>query len=176
MRLLGTIFKTHVWKKYLDQLRSPPNSINPWKKCSNLKIQHRTSFDIFSLNYVIVRPKSWREPTKIRHISKNSINKSWSPSQLFFTRKKQFGKIQLIFDAKKWLLKVQTLQTLRRLFIILDGLAMTWFSESMLIFNVCRHGLMPNLFKKSCTVSIHPTLILNLVKSLFKDRRPFPST
>ena len=30
---------THVWKKYLDQLRSPQQyrrHINPWKKCSNL--------------------------------------------------------------------------------------------------------------------------------------------
>ena len=50
-------------------------------------------------------------------------------------------------------LKVQILQTLRRLFIILVGLTMTWFIEKMLIFNICRHGLMPNLIKKSWTVS-----------------------
>ena len=50
-------------------------------------------------------------------------------------------------------LNVQILQTLRRLFIILVGLTMTWFSEKMLIFNICRHGLMSNLIKKSWTVS-----------------------
>ena len=32
-------YLTHVWKKYLGQLRSPQqyiHHINPWKKCSNL--------------------------------------------------------------------------------------------------------------------------------------------
>ena len=43
-------------------------------------------------------------------------------------------------------LKVQILQTL-------VGLTMTWFSEKMLILNIGRHGLMPNLIKKSWTVS-----------------------
>ena len=33
------------------------------------------------------------------------------------------------------------------------GLTMTRFSEKMLIFNICRRGLMPNLIKKSWTVS-----------------------
>ena len=32
------------------------------------------------------------------------------------------------------------------------GLTMTRFSEKMLIFNICRRGLMPNLIKKSWTV------------------------
>ena len=50
-------------------------------------------------------------------------------------------------------LKVWILQSLRRLFIILVGLTMTWFSEKMLISNLCTHGLMPNLIKKSWTVS-----------------------
>ena len=45
-------------------------------------------------------------------------------------------------------LKVQILQTLRRLFIILVGLTMTLFSVKMLIFNLCRRGLMPNMIKK----------------------------
>ena len=50
-------------------------------------------------------------------------------------------------------LKVHFLQTLRRLFIILLGLTMTWFSEKMLISNKCRRDLMLNLMKKSWTVS-----------------------
>ena len=50
-------------------------------------------------------------------------------------------------------LKVRILQSLRRLFIILVGLMMTLFSEKMLISNVCISGLMPNLIKKSWTVS-----------------------
>ena len=43
---------------------------------------------------------------------------------------------------------------LRSLFIILVGLTMTWFSEDFFISNICRRGLMPNLIKKSVTVSI----------------------
>ena len=39
-------------------------------------------------------------------------------------------------------------------YIILVGLTMTWYSEKMLISNICRRGLMPNLFKKSWTVSM----------------------
>ena len=56
-------------------------------------------------------------------------------------------------------MKVQILQTLRRLFIILVGLTMTWFSEKMLIFNIYRRGLMPNLIKKSWTVSMLDSLV-----------------
>ena len=33
------------------------------------------------------------------------------------------------------------------------GLTMTRSSEKMFIFNICRHGLIPNLIKKSWTVS-----------------------
>ena len=50
-------------------------------------------------------------------------------------------------------LTVQIFQTLRRLFIILLGLTMTLFSDEMLISHRCIHGLMPNLIKKSWTVS-----------------------
>ena len=50
-------------------------------------------------------------------------------------------------------LKVRSLRCLRRLFIILVSLTMTWFSEKMLIFKTCRRVLMPNLIKKSWTVS-----------------------
>ena len=39
------------------------------------------------------------------------------------------------------------------LFIILLGLTMTLFSDNMLIFHSCICGLMPNLIKKSWTVS-----------------------
>ena len=53
----------------------------------------------------------------------------------------------------KMTLKVWILQSLRRLFIIMVGLRMTWFSEKMLISYKCIRGLMPNLIKKSWTVS-----------------------
>jgi hypothetical protein len=46
-----------------------------------------------------------------------------------------------------------TFKCSRWLFIILVSLTMAWFSEKMLIFNICRCGLMPNLIKKSWTVS-----------------------
>ena len=49
--------------------------------------------------------------------------------------------------------KVQILETLRRLFIILVGLTMTLFYDKMLISHICIGGLMPNLTKKSWTVS-----------------------
>ena len=83
--------------------------------------------------------------------SKNAINKSWSPNLIFFTEKNQKDSID--FWCSKMTLNVRILQSLRRLFIILVGLTMTWFIEKMLIFNICRHGLMPNLIKKSWTVS-----------------------
>ena len=65
----------------------------------------------------------------------------WPPSQIFFTEKKN-QKDSVDFWCRKFL------QTLRRLFIILVGLTMAWFNEKILIFNVCRRGLMPNLIKK----------------------------
>ena len=55
--------------------------------------------------------------------------------------------------SQKMTWKVQILQTMRRLFIILLGLTMTWFSGKMLIFKICRYGLMPNLITKSLKVS-----------------------
>ena len=45
----------------------------------------------------------------------------------------------------KMTLKVQILQTLRRLFIILVALTVTWCNEKLLIF---RHDLMPNFITK----------------------------
>ena len=50
-------------------------------------------------------------------------------------------------------LKVRILRCLRRLFIILVSLTMTWFSEKMLISTRCIHGFMSNLIKKSWTDS-----------------------
>ena len=58
------------------------------------------------------------------------------------------------------------------LFIILVGLTMTWYSEKMPIFNRCIGGLMPNLIKKSWTVSSRATHLLvtkrHWTKSKFK--------
>ena len=48
---------------------------------------------------------------------------------------------------------IRILQSLMRLSIILVDLTMTLFSEKMLISNICIRGLMPNLIKKSWTVS-----------------------
>ena len=52
-------------------------------------------------------------------------------------------------------LKIRILRCLRRLFLTLVSLTMTWFSEKMLISTgwMYVHGFMPNLFKKSWTVS-----------------------
>ena len=105
-------------------------------------------------------PKLWTEPTKIfrnkvlkkSKFSKNFINKSWSPNQIFFTEKK-FWKDSTNFRHWKMTLKVRILQSLTRLFIILVSLTMSLFSEKMLIFNRCISGLMSNLIKKSWTVS-----------------------
>ena len=65
--------------------------------------------------------------------------------------------------------KSMNLQTLRRLFIILVGLKMTWFSEKMLIF---RSGLVPNLIKKSWTVTTTGATrkkIRNIITSLCQE-------
>ena len=70
----------------------------------------------------------------------------------YFLQKKNH-KDSVDFWWWKMTLKVKILQTLRRLFIMLVGLMMTWFRKEMLIFNICRSGLMPNLFKESWTVS-----------------------
>ena len=51
-------------------------------------------------------------------------------------------------------LKVWILQSLRRLFITLVAVTMTWFSEKIVIFDIIY--LMPNLIQKSWTVSIVP--------------------
>ena len=44
-------------------------------------------------------------------------------------------------------LKVQILQSFRRLLIILVGLMLTWFSEKRLISNTCVHDLLPTWSK-----------------------------
>ena len=49
-------------------------------------------------------------------------------------------------------LKIRISKSLTRLFIILAGLAMIWFSEKILVSNIYKHGLMPNLIKKSWAV------------------------
>ena len=70
---------------------------------------------------------------------------SWSN----ILHRKRNQKDSFEFSCWKVTLKVQILQSLRRLFIIIVGLTMTWFSEKMLISNICIciRGLMPNLIK-----------------------------
>ena len=63
--------------------------------------------------------------------------------QIFFTEEKN-QKHLVDFWCRKMTLKVQIL---RRLFIILEGLMITWYSEKMLIFKICRRGLMLNLIR-----------------------------
>ena len=50
-------------------------------------------------------------------------------------------------------LKVRILRCLRRLFLILVSLTMTWFNEKMLISTRFIHGFMSDLIKKSWTDS-----------------------
>ena len=66
-------------------------------------------------------------------------------------------------------LKVRILRCSRRLFIILVSITMTWFSEKMLIFNICRNGLIPNLIKKSWTVSSRDTSKLFYLISIINE-------
>ena len=77
--------------------------------------------------------------------SKNFVFKTWCPGLIFFTKKNLKDSI----DFWCWKMTESTnLQSLRLLFINWVGLMMSWFSEKMLISNICRHGLMPNLIKK----------------------------
>ena len=57
------------------------------------------------------------------------------------------------FRHWKMTLKLRILRSLTRLFIILVSLMRSLFSEKMLVSNRCISGLMPNLIKKSQTVS-----------------------
>ena len=68
-------------------------------------------------------------------------------------------------------LKVRILRCLRRLFIILVSLTMTWFSEKMLISTRCIHGFMSNLIKKSWTDSNRAVSPLYSETLLYKVRR-----
>ena len=100
-------------------------------------------------------PKLWTELTKIGHIFskkstlkvkvfKNFTSENRSPSQIFFTGKK-IRKIQVIFEND---FERRKFANFERWFIILVGLMMTWSSENLLIFNICRPGLMPKMILK----------------------------
>ena len=103
-------------------------------------------------------PKLWTEPTKIGHIFrkqstlKNFIYKSWSPSQIFFTEKKSESFSRFLMPKNDFENTNANFEDVVHNFGRSDAM-MTWFSEKMLIFNICRHGLMPNVSKKSWTVS-----------------------
>ena len=64
-----------------------------------------------------------------------------------------FWKDSTNFWHRKMTMKVRILKCLRRLFIILLSLTMTWFSETTLFSTKCTHGFMSNLIKKSWTDS-----------------------
>ena len=101
-------------------------------------------------------PKLWTTLSKISKfwVSKLFfIHKSWSPNQIFFTEN-FFWRCSTNFRHWKMTLKLRILISLTRLFIILVSLRMSLFSEKMLISSRCISGLMPNLIKKSWTVSI----------------------
>ena len=69
-------------------------------------------------------------------------------------------------DFRHWkiTLKLRTLRSLTRLFIILVSLTMSSFSETMLISNRCIGGLKPNLIKKYWTVlALVPLSIIHQV-------------
>ena len=56
-------------------------------------------------------------------------------------------------------LKVWILRCLRRLFIILVSLAMTWFGEKMITSTRCTHGFMSNLIKNLGQTLTNPVQI-----------------
>ena len=77
-----------------------------------------------------------------------------------------FRKIQNsdIFWHRKVTLKVRNWHFLSADFGVLVGLMMTWFSEEMLISNICIRGLMCSAIKKSWKVSN-----INSLKILFRQ-------
>ena len=83
--------------------------------------------------------KLWKEATKIGHIF----------------RKESTLKIKDSTNFRQWkmTLKLRILRSLTRLFTILISLTRLLFNEKMLISNRCICGLMPNMIKKSWTVS-----------------------
>ena len=87
-------------------------------------------------------PKLWTEPTKISHIFRKQLTLKIKKLKISFIKvdlivkyssQKKNQNYLVDFWCQKMTLKVQILQTLRRLFIILVGLTMIWFSEKMLI-------------------------------------------
>ena len=68
--------------------------------------------------------------------SKNSFDKSWSLSPIFFKGKKNWKDFDE-FSTLKMSSKIRILRCLRRLFIILVSLTVTLFSEKMLISTKC---------------------------------------
>ena len=118
---------------------------------------HLWEINIFSLDNVVVRltkimnwaDKNWA------HYLENKVLKSQSIQKISLVKVDLLVKFssQKKSSERFRTLKVRIFQSLRRLFIILVGLTMTWFSEKMLISKIGRHGLMPNLIKKSLTVS-----------------------
>jgi hypothetical protein len=78
--------------------------------------------------------------------SKSASNKLCAPKLIFFNEKIFFRKIWIIFDIENSLWKSEI--------GVLVGLTMTWFSEEMLISNICIRGFMCSAIKKSWKVSI----------------------
>ena len=123
---------------------------------------HVVEMSMFSLNLVIFRiikimnrtNKNLAQFQEVKYLKNQNFQKHFLIkvgllfSQIFFMEF-FFRKDWTNFQHRKMTL---ILKSSRRLFILV-GLTMTWLSEKMLTFNICRRGLMPNLIKKSWTVS-----------------------
>ena len=98
---------------------------------------HLWEISIYILNSVIIRTtkimnradKNWAQFWKTKYFKNQSFQKiSFIKVDIlvkYSSQRKKFRKIRLVFDAEKMTLRVQIMQTLRRLFIILVGLTMT---------------------------------------------------
>ena len=108
---------------------------------------HRQTFQ----NSKISCQKMCSNLLKIWSFQKNANINICAPKLIFFKKKK--GKIRIIFDIENSLWKSEIGIFCRLILEFLVGLTMTWFSEEMLIYDICIRGFMCSAIKKSCKVS-----------------------
>ena len=83
----------------------------------------------------------------------------------WYSSMKKSRKIRIIFDIENHF-EGQKLAFLSAGFGLLVGFTMTWFSEEILISNICIRGFMCSVIKKSWTVSsedLRPALTVNFL-------------
>ena len=157
--LCATFDVTHISRGHNDAMRSVLDTVQDFLiKLGIIPCMHLWKISIFSLKNVIISPtkimnganNNWARVQKTKYF-KNQSFQIISLLNVDLHRKK-IRKILLILMLKDDF-ESRSFAIFEELFIILVGLIMTWFIKKMFISKICIRGLMPNLIKKSWTVS-----------------------